>query len=261
MPLSHTARRAFDTWPQWRLALDCPPKIIRRLPGGLTNQHYLLNAGGLKVVMRINNPDTARLGIDRQREQKILEQINGKPFAPTVFYCEPQQGVLVTQYVEGTQWQPDSLDNPQKIDSLIALISQIHGMSSGIPRFDYSAHVHNYWQRLHDSGKPFPMSAQRLYRSIEARLPAFQAALQQPVLCHHDLTPANIIENTDGQLIVLDWEYAGGGLPLIEAIGASRYWQNIAFSEKILEHDEENEALELAANIVDFYELAWKHLR
>ena len=41
----------------------------------------------------------------------------------------------------------------------------------------------------------------------------------------------------------------------------SRYWQNIAFSERILEYDEENEALELAGDIVDFYELAWRHLR
>jgi len=261
MPLSEAARTAFDTWPQWRLALDCPPTIIRRLPGGLTNQHYLLKAGGLRVVMRINNPDAVRLGINRQREQKILEQINGKAFAPAVFYCEPQQGVLVTEYVEGTQWQPDSLNNPVKIDMLLELIAKIHMVSTGIPLFDYSAHVRNYWQRLLDSDQPFPMSAQRLYRSIESRLPAFQAAIKQPVLCHHDLTPANIIENIDGQLIVLDWEYAGAGLPLIEAIGVSRYWQNIAFSERILEHDEENEALELAGDIVDFYELAWRHLR
>lgn len=261
MPLSDTARTAFDTWPQWSLALDSPPIILRRLPGGLTNQHYLLKAGGLRVVMRINNPNAARLGIDRQREQKILEQINGKAFAPTIFYCEPQQGVLVTQYVEGIQWQADSLDNPLKIDSLLELITQIHGVCTDIPFFDYSAHVRNYWQRLRESEQPFPMSVQRLYRRIESRLAAFQAAIKHPVLCHHDLTPANIIENVSGQLIVLDWEYAGGGLPLIEAIGASRYWQNIAFSERILEHDEDNEALELAGNIVDFYELAWKHLR
>ncbi|MDF1832943.1 MAG: phosphotransferase family protein [Porticoccaceae bacterium] len=261
MPLSDTARRAFDTWPQWHLALDRPPVIIRRLAGGLTNQHYLLNAGGIRVVMRINNTDAARLGIDRQREQKILEQINGQSFAPTVFYCEPRQGVLVTEYVEGTQWQPDSLDNPIKIDHLLELITQIHGVSTGIPLFDYSAHVRNYWQRLRESEKPFPMSAQRLYRGIESHLPAFQAAIKKPVLCHHDLIPANIIEKVSGQLIVLDWEYAGAGLPLIEAIGASRYWQNIAFSERILEHDEDNEALELAGKIVDFYELAWKHLR
>ncbi|PCJ36634.1 MAG: hypothetical protein COA75_07600 [Cellvibrionales bacterium] len=261
MPFSEAARTAFDTWPQWRLALDCPPTIIRRLPGGLTNQHYLLKAGGLRVVMRINNPDATRLGINRQREQKILEQINGKAFAPVVFYCEPQDGVLVTEYVEGTQWQPDSLDNPVKIDMLLELMTQIHAVSTGIPLFDYSAHVRNYWQRLLDNDQPFPMSAQRLYRRIESRLSAFQTAIKQPVLCHHDLTPANIIENSEGQLIVLDWEYAGAGLPLIEAIGASRYWQNIAFSECILKHDEENEALELAGDIVDFYELAWQHLR
>ena len=261
MPLSLAARTAFDTWPQWHLALDGPPTIIRRLPGGLTNTHYLLKANGLRVVMRINNPDASRLGIDRQREQQILEQINGKPFAPVVFYCSAEQGVLVTEYVEGVQWRADTLDDPVKIDSLIALIEQIHSVCTAIPAFDYSAHLRNYWQRLLDSDQPFPMAAQRLYRRIEPQLPAFQAAITQPVLCHHDLTPANIIENADGQLIVLDWEYAGGGLALIEAIGASRYWQNIAFSERILEHNEDNEALELAGEIVDFYELAWTLLR
>ncbi|OUS13673.1 hypothetical protein A9Q89_02385 [Gammaproteobacteria bacterium 53_120_T64] len=261
MPLSHITRSAFDTWPQWHLALDAPPIIIRRLPGGLTNQHYLLKARGLRLVMRINNPNAAGLGIDRWREQKILEQINGKDFAPTIYYCDPEQGLLVSEYVAGTQWRPDALDDPRKIDSLLGLIGQIHAVSDNIPAFDYNAHVRNYWQRMLESDKPFPMSAQRLYRAIEPRLSAFQAAIKHPVLCHHDLTPANIIENIDGQLIVLDWEYAGAGLALIEAIGASRYWQNIAFSERILEHDEENEALELAGDIVDFYELAWRHLR
>ncbi len=261
MPLPNAARIAFDTWPQWCLALDSPPTIIRRLPGGLTNQHYLLKANGLRVVLRVNNPDAARLGINRQREQKVLEQVSDKSFAPAVFYCAPEKGVLVTEYVEGIQWQPNSLDDPLKIDSLVELIEQIHAVNTAIPVFDYSAHVRNYWQRLLESNQPFPMVAQRLFRRIESQLPAFQKAIKQPVLCHHDLTPANIIENSQGQLIVLDWEYAGAGLPLIEAIGVSRYWQNIALSERILDHDEEGEALQLAGDIVDFYELAWKFLR
>lgn len=261
MSLSDVARIAFDTWPRWRLALDGPPTIIRRLPGGLTNRHYLLKANGLRLVLRMNNSESDKLGIDRQREQEILEKIDGQPFAPAVFYCSPKEGVLVTEYVEGYQWQPDSLDDPTKVDSLVALIEQIHAVKQGIPAFDYAAHIRNYWQRLLDSDQPFPMTAQRLFRSIESRLPAFQAAIKHPVLCHHDLTPENIIENAYGQLIVIDWEYAGAGLPLIEAIGVSRYWQNVALSERILEHDEKDEALQLAADIVDFYELAWKLLR
>ncbi len=261
MPLSDIARTAFDTWPQWSLALDSPPTIIRRLVGGLTNQHYLLKANGLRVVLRVNNPDAARLGINRQREQTVLEQISDKPFAPAVFYCAPQNGVLVTEYVEGIKWQRDSLDDPLKIDNLIELIDQIHAVNTAIPTFDYSAHVRHYWQRLLESVQPFPMAAQRLFRRIESQLPAFQAAITQPVLCHHDLTPANIIENAEGQLMVLDWEYAGGGLALIEAIGVSRHWQNVNLSERILERNEDNEALQLAGDIIDFYELAWRLLR
>lgn len=261
MSLSDITQIAFDTWPEWRLALDKPPTIIRRLPGGLTNQHYLLKAGGLRVVMRVNQVDSARLGIDRWREQKIYEQLAGKVFAPVIFYCNPGQGVLVTEYIEGTQWRPNDLADPEKFANLLALIVDIHSIKKDIPAFDYGAHVRNYWQRLCESKQPFPMAALKLYRSIEARLPEFQAAIKEPVLCHHDLTPANIIETGEGQLMVLDWEYAGAGLPLVEAIGVSRYWQKPELAEKIIGTSEPAPFQQLAMDIVEFYELAWPLLR
>ncbi len=261
MSLSDETRIALETWPEWRLALDNPPTMIRRLSGGLTNQHYLLKAGGLRVVMRVNQVDSGRLGIDRRREQKVHEGLAGKAFAPVIFYCNPEQGVLVTQYIEGRQWQPDDLDDPDKLSNLLALIADIHSVKKAIPPFDYSAHVRNYWQRLCESRQPFPMAALKLYRSIESRLPEFQSAITDPVLCHHDLTPANIIETGEGQLMVLDWEYAGAGLPLVEAIGVSRYWQKPELTEKIMGTSESAPFQQLARDIVEFYELAWPLLR
>lgn len=261
MSMSDADHIAFDTWPEWRLALDSPPSMIRRLAGGLTNQNYLLKAAGLRLVMRVNHSDSTGLGIDRQREQEILEKISGKAFAPVVFYCDPARGVLVTQYIEGYQWQPNELADTIKVDSLVNLVRQIHEISEHIPPFDYGAHVRNYWQQLLESNQPFPMTALKLYRSIEARLPDFQEAIKEPVLCHHDLTPANIIENSDGQLLVLDWEYAGAGSPLIEAVGLARYWQHPDLATRIHTRAEDKETLQLAEDIVDFYELAWSLLR
>ena len=55
MALSEETMLAFDTWPEWRLALDQPPTIIRRLSGGSTNQLYLLKAAGLRLVLRVNH--------------------------------------------------------------------------------------------------------------------------------------------------------------------------------------------------------------
>ena len=257
MSLSDATRLAFDTWPQWRLALDEPPTIIRRLPGGLTNQLYLLKAAGLRLVLRVNNKDSDLLGIDRQREQQILEQIQGESFAPVVFYCDPEQQVLVTEYIEGYQWQPEDLKDEGKLDSLLELIRLIHRVKRDIPPFDYAAHLKAYMQRLLESKQPFPMSALKLYKGIETGLPAFEAAIKEPVLCHHDLTPENIIETDDGRMIVLDWEYAGGGSLLIEAMGVARYWNSPELSAGLIDPASSEVTLQLARDIVDFCDLAW----
>lgn len=261
MPFSNTAQQAFDTWPQWHLPLDKPPTIIRRVTGGRTNQHYLLKAAGRRVVMRVNNRDTARLGIDRAREQRILEQIQGQPFAPVVFYCRADEGVLVTEYIAGRQWQAGELSQRCKEDSLVELVKQIHGCQADIPDFDYCAHAQNYWQRLLACEQPFPMSALRLYRGLESRLPAFQQAINEPVLCHHDLTPANIIETGEGQLKVLDWEYAGRGAGLVDALGAARFWQKAGLMDRITRPEGSTGMRQTAQDLVDFYELAWSLLR
>lgn len=261
MSLSEAAKSAFDTWPQWRLALDQPPTIIRRLTGGLTNELFLLKAAGLRLALRVNHEDGDLLGVDRYREQQILEQIQGKPFAPVVFHCDASRRVLVTEYIEGYQWRPDELCDPLKADSLVDLISQIHSVKQGIPVFDYGAHLRSYWQQLLESNQPFPMSALKLYKTIEAGLPAFQAAIKEPVLCHHDLIPANIIERDEGQLVVLDWEYAGGGSALVDAMGVARYWQNPELAARITDGGVDEATLQLARDIVDFYEMAWSILR
>lgn len=264
MAMSEVSKAAFDTWPQWQLPLAEPPTIIRRLSGGLTNQLYLLKAAGLRLVMRVNT-NRPLAGIDRFREQKILEKIQGRPFAPVVFYCNPEHQVLVTQYIEGYQWQPGDLAEPEKLDRLVQLVEQIQAHGEGIALFDYQSCLRDYWQQLLESNKPFPMAAHRLYKSIEDRFPAFQQSMGagggSAVLCHHDLTPANIIETDAGQLMVLDWEYAGAGSALIEALWLARYWEMPELVARLAGQYMDEDSLTLAQDVVGFYDLAWSLIR
>ena len=265
MSLSTAARAAFNTWPEWRIAQDKPPTIIRRLQGEGDSHHYLLKTNGLRVVLRINDSSHKSDDIDRHQECEILEQINGLPFSPTVFYCCPDKGVLVTAYIEGQQWQADSAADPMKIEKLLDLRAQIHAVGKVRAQYNYAAQLRSHWQKMLNSKRPFPMTAQRQYRKIQARLPNFQTNTQPLVLCHHNLTPKNIIENAEGQLIVLNWEYAGGGLPLIEAIHLRRHWPIPELDEEskgrcrgeALAHPKNDGAFELAQDIADFYQLAW----
>jgi thiamine kinase-like enzyme len=55
----------------------------------------------------------------------------------------------------------------------------------------------------------------KLKKSLEKFYPHlenFQNKNWSPVLCHHDLNPANIIK-TDKGMKIIDWEFAGYGHP------------------------------------------------
>jgi thiamine kinase-like enzyme len=255
LPLSEKVHLAFGTWPEWRLALDQPPTIIRPLSSRKDNRHYLLNAGGFRLVLRINIGENNKPDVATEREYAILEAIDSKPFAPTVFYNDQGKDVLVTEFIEGYQWQPDDLSDTSKRDSLIELVSDIHAVKHQIPAFNYSDQLRRRWQKLLDSNEPFPMEALKMFRDLESALADLEATITQPVLCHHDLTPGNIIADASGQLKVMNWTNAGAGSPIIEAFWLADAWQNRDLVNSLLGGDESTHTHLLAQRLLDFYRL------
>lgn len=198
--------QALQTWRDWRLPLVRPPLVIKELAGGQTNRSFLCIAGGQKVVLRLNSPASHRLGINRQHELQILQCLQG--LAPDLFFSNEE--ILVTGYLEGRRWTRADMENPANQPRLTALLETIHRHKLDLPAFDYFRHAEHYWQRLCDAGIPLSGQLQLRRQAILPRLREFQQQSISRVLCHHDLTPGNIIE-CDGVLRLLDWEYAGMG--------------------------------------------------
>lgn len=225
MPLPERVQTAVDTWVHWSLPLQSPPRVIKPLTGGLTNHSYLVNADGRRLVLRLNAENGAALGIDRHRERTVLAAIAGQDFAPLVVYCAPHEQLLVTEYIEGVHWSaPELAHSSEKSAALMALIERIHHCAVAGPMFDYATHVRQYWQQLCAGQAPLPMQTYQLYRELEPLLDTFQTGMGQTVLCHHDLSPANIVEDAAGRLLVLDWEFAGCGEPLMDFATLSQDW-------------------------------------
>lgn len=225
MPIPERVQTAVDTWVHWSLPLRCPPRVIKPLVGGLTNQSYLVNADGRRLVLRVNAQNGAALGIDRHREQTILAAIAGQDFAPLVVYCAPHEQLLVTEYIDGVHWSAYELaQSTAKRTALMALLERIHQCPVAASTFDYATHVRQYWQQLCVGQGPVPMQTYQLYRELEPLLDGFQTDIRHTVLCHHDLSPANIVEDATGRLLVLDWEFAGCGEQLIDFATLAQAW-------------------------------------
>jgi len=175
---------------------------IRRVPSGLTNAVYQLSTPKRHWALRINNPQSHRLGINRQRELDILAQIKGQPWAPVVAWASDQ--LLLTEWQLGDNYQSSDAD---WLESLCALIETIHGFT-GANLLDQPAllvpdQIHLL---LAQAGPIDPI----FQAQVLAECQRYQAP-DRLVLCHHDWHAGNLIHQPTQQLVLLDWEYAAPG--------------------------------------------------
>lgn len=195
-----------DSWQSWSVELAEKPRLVEQLRGGKTNCSYLLAGGGKKMVLRVNAGNSRQLGIDRRREKVILEAVSGAGLAPDIYHCDPERGVLVTEFIDG---KPLDISRPESLTRLQSLLDRVHSLKPEIPVFDYLAHAENYWQQLADKSGQDPHLYKR--EGLLEQLRKLQAVSGEG-LSHHDPVPENIIDR-DGELFLLDWEYAGLGSP------------------------------------------------
>ncbi len=182
---------------------------MRALEGGRTNQSFLVECGARLGVVRINTENSASLGIDRERELSLLRSMQSLECVPRLWFAS--QEVLVTEFVEGRQWHRETLQQLGLRHRLARLIERLQGITftPSMPRFSYREHCQNYLQQLEDT---FPDGT-----AIMALAATLDGGDWQPVICHHDLVPENIVETERG-LVLLDWEYAGWGHPAMDGV-------------------------------------------
>jgi thiamine kinase len=196
---------------------------VKWLQSGVANSSYSVLRDGCRYGLRIAHSGSASLGVDREWERRVLEQVARAGLAPRVEACLPAEGVLVTRWAEGTSWSPREARQIDKIVPIAALARKIHSVRSPVLA---RAMTPGRWIDLYRKalGQFVPAAVLAGDSSgLDAHLPGLQQAYQRfgprpGVLCHSDLHRHNLIQSDDG-LIVLDWEYAHVGDPFWDLAG------------------------------------------
>jgi thiamine kinase len=204
--------QSLSSWQQWPIKLACAPRVIKRNEGGLTNESYLIQAGAQRFILRLNSLITDALGIDRELECCILKALSPYDIAPKLLHWDKIQNFTVLAYIDGRQWTQEDLKNKANQHALDQLITTIQSVVIPTPIFDYVHHVSRYWQQAITIDEQVKYRREYQWESFIVELQEWQCSGDMRVLCHHDLTPNNIIETPEG-LKVIDWEYAGFGHP------------------------------------------------
>lgn len=208
--------RLIATWRDWGLALSDRPQLIERIQTGRTNRNYRLSAPGLpgELLLRVNHPQSSRLGIDREREREILLLTARAGIAREFWYWDPDQRFVIFPYLSGRAWTDAELKDPDQRDRLWPMIERLHEIAPDWPRRSYHAYLQHYWQQLEQAGR-IDGRLKRAWQAFEPRLKSFDASAWTARLVHHDLIADNILETEQG-LYLIDWEYAAPGHPDID---------------------------------------------
>lgn len=192
-----------------------PDEIIRKLPdwqdatwtelaGGLTNRAWLLDKRGSQAVLKI---DTERRSLpfnSRIEEAAVQSAAASAGLASPVLFADER--VYLTEFVDGRQWQPASLDQPSKTEQLAASLRRVHALPRTGRPFNAAGAAKLYSQSLEGADENVASLCQRIVK--ETRLPNYLCC------CHNDLVAENIVV-TPG-LKFLDWEYACDNDPMFD---------------------------------------------
>ena len=179
---------------------------IEVLKKGMTNRSFLFSCGAGRYIMRIPGEGTGKL-INRQQEAAVYEVLRGKGICDDVVLIDPQKGWKVTAFLENARvCDPES---PEDLKKCMEALRRFHGMKLEVDHsfsiFDQIAFYESLW-----SGAP---SVYRDYETTKARVLELRAYIDAQkkdwTLTHIDAVPDNFLFTADGQVRLIDWEYAG----------------------------------------------------
>jgi thiamine kinase-like enzyme len=183
------------------------PATVSDLSGGITNRNFRVDVDGAAFVLRMGGQNTSLLGIDRVTEHAASLRAAEIGVGPDVqAFIEPE-GWLVTRFIEGRPVPPEEIRTPDGIRRVAAVLRKIHGAAPIPGRFDAHAVVDEYRIEALAHGVSVPPEFVAAHEASE-RIRSVRGP-QDLVPCHNDLLNANFLD--DGEIRIVDWEYAGMG--------------------------------------------------
>ncbi len=196
----------------WALdAVDClrgRERRVEKLPGGLTNVNLKVTTAEDTVVVRIPQPGSELLLIDRRAEHlNSRAAATAGVGAPVVQYVE-DPGLLVVGFVEGKTFTDEDLRSSENVRRVAAACRQLHAGPRFVSDFDMFEVQHTYLRSVHERGFRLPPRYLDFEHKVEQIHRAFASRPTDTVPCNNDLLAGNFID--DGtKLWLIDYEYSG----------------------------------------------------
>ncbi|NLI05118.1 MAG: phosphotransferase [Actinomycetaceae bacterium] len=186
-------------------------KNIVPLKKGMMNLSFYFSVNDKGYVYRHPGIGTELL-IDRKTEAAAQNAGNKLGFDHTYLYQHPSKGWKISHYVEGYR----HLDphNDDDLNRVFLMMRQLHASEHKVDNFfDFWEAAKEFETILLEYG-PIEMAEYEILAADMKKLAHYvMQERAEPVLCHNDFSPVNVLVDKQGNFSLIDWEYAGMGDP------------------------------------------------
>lgn len=185
------------------------PRTLQDLPGGLTNRNVKVTTPDGVFVVRCTGTGKGLLDIDRAAEfanSKAAEQAGvGAP----VYDSRPDLGVLVIGYLAGRTLTRTDFDTPGTLTRVADACRTLHSGPRFVNTFDMFERQQAYLATVQAGGFRLPEGYLELGERLDDVRRALSVLDEGTVPCNNDLLAENFIDDGDGKIWLIDYEYSG----------------------------------------------------
>lgn len=179
---------------------------IKVLKKGMTNRSFQFSCKGKHCIIRIPGEGTDQL-INRTEEYEVYETIRNQNICDDIYYINAKNGYKITEYLENARvCNPQS---PGDVKECMAYLRKFHesGLKVG-HSFDIFSHIEYYeslWEGAGSAYRDYAQTKQKVFELKEY----IDCQEHDWTLTHIDAVPDNFMFLENGEIRLIDWEYAG----------------------------------------------------
>src|ERR1700694_889211 len=147
--------------------------------GGLTNENYLVEAGGERYVMRLPGASTELLSIDRVNEVYNARAAASTGIGPAVLEHIPQLDVMVLEFIPGETMSAQTLQSERMVRRMAESFKRMHAAPPFMKDFDMFRLIEAYMHIVDEHRARIPSD----YRERLALLAEIERAVRVGALC------------------------------------------------------------------------------
>jgi thiamine kinase-like enzyme len=188
---------------------------VSTLSGGLTNENYLVEATGMRYVMRLPGRSTELLPIDRANEVYNTKAAAETGVGPRVLEHLPDLDVMVLEFIPGPTMSASTLGSEPMARRMAASFRRLHAGRRFFKDFNMFRLIEYYLGIVAEQEVTIPAAYRDWLPTVAEIERAVAAGAVTSVPCHNDLLCENFID--DGHMLrIVDYELSGNNDPCFD---------------------------------------------